>query len=211
MQLALAPRAQQLARQLAARRRPRGRLDKDHMDRPRLTFAAVGLVCLRVRLQLTVLDGHYGVQGAGEHVHEGSPSEHLRGRAAVTRCQRWNTVPVLHLIKVLRKLLSVPRATIHVRCRHGPARAGHAAPLHRVHPWGVSDPSLASQPMQRARGPEMLVGSDRTSQRLRTRRSLQEARDHHYVLTPIGRGVESRVTDSAVDTPAARPILYCKP
>ena len=46
--------------------------------------------------------------------------------------------------------MSIPRATIHVRCRHGPARAGHAAPLHRVHPWGVGDPSLASQPMQRA-------------------------------------------------------------
>ena len=41
--------------------------------------------------------------------------------------------------------MSVPRATIHVRCRHGPARAGHAAPLHRVHPWGVGDPSWASQ------------------------------------------------------------------
>ena len=49
-----------------------------------------------------------------------------------------------------RRSTSVPRATIHVRCRHGPARAVHAAPLHRVHPWGVGDPSLASQPMQRA-------------------------------------------------------------
>jgi len=47
--------------------------------------------------------------------------------------------------------LSVPRAMIHVRCRHGPARAGHAAPLHRVHPWDVGDPCLASQLMQRAR------------------------------------------------------------
>ena len=46
--------------------------------------------------------------------------------------------------------LSVPRATIHVRCRHGPARALHTAPLHRVHPWGVGDSCLASQPMQRA-------------------------------------------------------------
>jgi len=34
--------------------------------------------------------------------------------------------------------------------------------------------------------PEMLVGSDGTSQRLRTRRSLQEARDHHvFALDPL--------------------------
>eukprot|EP00964_Phaeocystis_antarctica_P072332 scaffold44215_cov69-Phaeocystis_antarctica.AAC.3 len=61
------------------------------------------------------------------------------------------TVANLPLIKVVRRPSCVPRATIHVRCRDGPARAGHAAPLHRVHPWGVGDPSLASQPMQRAR------------------------------------------------------------
>ena len=60
------------------------------------------------------------------------------------------TVANLPLIKVIRRPSSVPRATIHVRCRDGPARAGHAAPLHRVHPWGVGDPSLASQFMQRS-------------------------------------------------------------
>ena len=77
--------------------------------------------------------------------------------------------------------LGRPRVTIHVRCRHGPTRAGHAAPLHRVHPWGVGDPSWASQSPCSARVPEMLVGSDGTSQRLRTRISLQEARDHHVL------------------------------
>ena len=56
-----------------------------------------------------------------------------------------------------------------------------AAPLHRVHPWGVGDPCLASQPMQRTRSGDAGVGSDGTSQRLRTRRSLQEARDHHVL------------------------------
>ena len=77
--------------------------------------------------------------------------------------------------------MSVPRATIHVRCRHGPARAGHAAPLCTgfilvvsvTHDWPASPCS--------ALVPEMLVGSDGTSQRLRTRISLQEARDHHVL------------------------------
>ena len=47
-----------------------------------------------------------------------------------------------------------------------------------THPWPASPCSALI--------PEMLVGSDGTSQRLRTRRSLQEARDHHvFELDPL--------------------------
>ena len=47
--------------------------------------------------------------------------------------------------------MSVPRATIHNRCRHGPARVRHAAPLHTCHPWGVGSLRLARLVTQRAR------------------------------------------------------------
>ena len=46
-----------------------------------------------------------------------------------------------------------------------------------THPWPASPCSALI--------PEMLVGSDGTSQRLRTRISLQEARDHHVLAISL--------------------------
>ena len=46
-----------------------------------------------------------------------------------------------------------------------------------THPWRASPCS--------ARVPEMLVGSDGASQRLRTRRSLQEARDQQSMFSRL--------------------------
>ena len=46
-----------------------------------------------------------------------------------------------------------------------------------THPWPASPCSALI--------PEMLVGSDGTSQRLRTRISLQEARHHHVLSTGL--------------------------
>ena len=97
-----------------------------------------------------------------------------------------NPKSVLHF-KGSSKRLSVPRATIHVRCRHATALHVLGMPSHCTgiilgvsvtHPWPASPCSALI--------PEMLVGSDGTSQRLRTRRSLQEARDHHvFELDPL--------------------------
>ena len=55
-------------------------------------------------------------------------------------------------------------------------------PRHRLHPGFIRGVLVThgwhGWPCS-ARVLEMLVGSDGTSQRLRTRKSLQEARDHH--------------------------------
>ena len=72
--------------------------------------------------------------------------------------------------------------------RHGPATALHvlSMPRHCTHViHGVSAAyGWRGWPCS-ARVPEMLVGSDGTSQRLRTRISLQEARDHHVLATGL--------------------------
>ena len=67
-----------------------------------------------------------------------------------------------------------------------------------------------------ARVPEMLVGSDGTSQRLCTRISLQEARDHHAILWAVlNRFTHARVfTKPAVYTkgePAVLPLTVLRP
>ena len=53
--------------------------------------------------------------------------------------------------KVLRKRLSVPRPSRLTWVCHGPARACHAAPLHRAHPWVVGSLWLAWLSTYRAR------------------------------------------------------------
>ena len=75
------------------------------------------------------------------------------GSRTAAGCRHARGAPNCHQMKQILSSstpLSVPRPSQPARASHGPARAGHAAPLHRVHPWGVGDPSLASQPMQRA-------------------------------------------------------------
>ena len=85
---------------------------------------------------------------------------------------RASVFPRIHPQKSETSVWTVTRARRGIKVIHG-------MPLHRDHPCGVGDSCLASQPMQRARSGDAGGLRRDIAARLRTRRSLQEARDHH--------------------------------
>ena len=86
---------------------------------------------------------------------------------------------------------------------HGPARACHAASLHRTHPWVVGSLWLAGCP-HIARVLEMPVLPDGPPKQLRTRTGLQEARGHHVLA------IDSLVCEGTRNVACAMSASECK-